>query len=55
MVGGYTEDLKKPQNCQNWRVGACETIWYATAAYVTQVLFSELEWLKYVIGVSLTS
>ena len=18
MVGGYTENLKKPQNCQNW-------------------------------------
>ena len=23
MVGGYTEDLKKPQNCQNWGVSAC--------------------------------
>ena len=22
MVGGYTEDLKKPQNCQNWGMGA---------------------------------
>ena len=22
MVGGYTEDLKNPQNCQNWEVGA---------------------------------
>ena len=23
MVAGYTEDLKKPQNGQNWKVGAC--------------------------------
>ena len=23
MVGGYTENLEKPQNCQNWGVGAC--------------------------------
>jgi len=23
MVGGYMENLKKPQNCQNWGVGAC--------------------------------
>ena len=23
MVGGYTENLEKPQNGQNWRVGAC--------------------------------
>ena len=23
MVGSYTEDLKKSQNCQNWGVGAC--------------------------------
>ena len=23
MVGDYTEDLKKPQNCQNWGVGTC--------------------------------
>ena len=23
MVGGYTENLEKPLNCQNWRVGAC--------------------------------
>ena len=23
MVGGYTEDLEKPQNCQNLGVGAC--------------------------------
>ena len=23
MVGGYMEELKKPQNCQNWGVGAC--------------------------------
>ena len=23
MVGGYTENLEKPQNCQNWGVGTC--------------------------------
>ena len=23
MVGGYTENIVKPQNCQNWGVGAC--------------------------------
>ena len=23
MVGGYTENPEKPQNCQKWRVGAC--------------------------------
>ena len=23
MVGGYTKDLKKSLNCQNWGVGAC--------------------------------
>ena len=23
MVGGYTENLEKPQSCQNWGVGAC--------------------------------
>ena len=23
MVGGYTENLEKPQKCQNWGVGAC--------------------------------
>ena len=23
MVGGHTENPEKPQNCQNWRVGAC--------------------------------
>ena len=23
MVGGYTEDPKNQQNCQNWAVGAC--------------------------------
>ena len=23
MVGGYMENLAKPQNCQNWWVGAC--------------------------------
>ena len=23
MVGGYTENLEKPQNCQNWGVDAC--------------------------------
>ena len=23
MVGGYTENPEKPQNCQNWVVGAC--------------------------------
>ena len=23
MVGGYTENPEKPQNCQNWGVGAC--------------------------------
>ena len=23
MVGGYMENLEKPQNCQNWGVGAC--------------------------------
>ena len=23
MVGGYMENLKKPQNCQNWGVAAC--------------------------------
>ena len=23
MVGGYTENPEKPQNCKNWGVGAC--------------------------------
>ena len=23
MIGSYMEDLRKPQNCQNWKVGAC--------------------------------
>ena len=23
MVGGYLKDFEKPQNCQNWGVGAC--------------------------------
>ena len=23
MVGGYMENLEKPQNCQNWGVGTC--------------------------------
>ena len=23
LVGGYMENLEKPQNCQNWGVGAC--------------------------------
>ena len=23
MVGGYTKNLEKPQNCQNWGVGTC--------------------------------
>jgi len=23
MVGGYTENPEKPQNCQNWGVGTC--------------------------------
>ena len=23
MVGGYTENLEKPQNCQNWGVDTC--------------------------------
>ena len=30
MVGGYTEDLKKPQNCQSWGGGGGHlpgTIW----------------------------
>ena len=24
MVGGYMENLEKPQNCQNWGMGACK-------------------------------
>ena len=23
MAGGYTDDLKNKQNCQNWAVGVC--------------------------------
>ena len=26
MVGGYTQNLKKPENYQNWRVGACSGV-----------------------------
>ena len=26
MVGGYIENLEKPQNCQNWGVGACSGV-----------------------------
>ena len=28
MVGGYTEDLAKLQNCPNFRVGACNEVRY---------------------------
>ena len=51
MVGGYTEDLKKPQNCQNWGVGACAG-WACPGQYsiffhlpkilVTQTLYSPM-------------
>ena len=33
MVGGYTEDLEKPQNCQNRGVGTCSRMGVCPGQY----------------------
>ena len=33
MVGGYTGNLEKPQNCQNWRVGAWSSMGTCSGQY----------------------
>ena len=39
MVGGYTENLKRPQNCQNWVVGACTGIGTCLGQYGNYIVF----------------
>ena len=39
MVGGYTENLEKPQNCQNWVVGACTGIGTCLGQYGNYIVF----------------
>ena len=36
-VGGYTENLEKPQNHQNWGVGACTGMGACLGQYGTQL------------------
>ena len=33
MVGGYMENLKKPQNHQNWGMGACSGVGTCSGQY----------------------
>ena len=44
MVGGYTEELEKPQKCQNWGVGTCAGMGdcpgqYNTGKYIRNVMW----------------
>ena len=38
MVGGYTENLEKPQNCQNWGVGTCSGMGACSGQYGNTLL-----------------
>ena len=40
MVGGYTESLEKPQNCQNRGVGACTGMGTCSGQYSSHQLLS---------------
>ena len=39
MVGGYTENLEKPQNCQNWVVDTCTGIGTCLGQYGSYIVF----------------
>ena len=42
MVGGYTENLEKPQNCQNWGVAACQGQYGTVPIMYTLCMFCPL-------------
>ena len=47
MVGGYTENLEKPQNCQNWGVGTCAGMGAYLGQYSMYMYIAEYKWLIY--------
>ena len=50
MVGSYTEDLAKLQNCKNWGVGTCIEMGACLEHYSTQILCPRPSQVHYGMG-----